>query len=67
MILAQADRTIILQPGQKQLFLDDHIVEEISGLDRTMHRPRKHGPVLKADIPSDGASSLVELRAFRVV
>jgi len=29
--------------------LDDHIVEELSGLERTMHQPRKRGQVLKAD------------------
>ena len=36
------------------MFLDDFVVQELSRLGRTMHRPRKRGPVLKADIPSDG-------------
>ena len=49
-----AEKTLELQPGKKQLFLDDFVVQELSGLGRTMHRPRKRGPVLKADIPSDG-------------
>jgi len=40
---------ITLRPGQKQLLLDDHIVEELSGLERTMHQPRKRGQVLKAE------------------
>ena len=52
--LAQAGEVITFQPGRKQLFLDDHIIEETSSLKRTMHQPRKRGPVLKADIPSDG-------------
>ena len=45
---------IALKAGRKQLFLDDFVVQELSRLGRTMHRPRKRGPVLKADIPSDG-------------
>ncbi|MCZ6635066.1 MAG: hypothetical protein O7G87_16840 [bacterium] len=46
---------ISLQPGQKQLFLDDFVVQEIQHLDRTMHRPEKSDPLLKADRPSDGS------------
>ena len=51
---AQPDGPVTLQTGKKQLFLDDHVVEELSGLSRVMHRPGKRGPVLKADVPSDG-------------
>ena len=46
---------ISLQPGQKQLFLDDFIVQETHNLNRTMHRPVKSDPILKADRPSDGS------------
>ena len=46
---------ISLQPGQKQLFLDDFIVQEAHKLNRTMHRPVKSDPILKADQPSDGS------------
>ncbi len=33
----------------KQLFLDDHAVESMSGVKRTLHRPDKPGPVLRPD------------------
>jgi len=51
---AQQDEPIELKPGQRQLFLDDHIVERIEGLKRTMHQPQKQGPVLKAEEPWEG-------------
>ncbi len=40
--------------SHRQLFLDDHIVERIEGLKRTMHQPQKRGAVLKADRPWEG-------------
>ena len=40
--------------SRRQLFLDDFIIEDIDGLTRTMHRPVKHGPVLKAEKPWEG-------------
>ncbi|MBC8356381.1 MAG: hypothetical protein H8E66_30755 [Planctomycetes bacterium] len=40
--------------SQRQLFLDDFIVERIDGLTRTMHQPVKRGPVLKAEEPWEG-------------
>jgi len=48
------DQAITVEPGLKQLFLDDYAVQEMKGLRRRMHSPEKKGPVLKADIPSDG-------------
>ena len=38
----------------KNLFLDDHIIAESTGLTRTMHKPSNRRLVLKADRPSDG-------------
>ena len=35
--------------SQRQLFLDDYIVERIDGLKRTMHQPAKRGAVIKPD------------------
>ena len=35
--------------SQRQLFLDDHIIERIAGLKRTMHQPVKRGAVIKPD------------------
>lgn len=59
---AQLDAgTVSLTPGQRQLFLDDLVVQEITGLTRTMHKPEKRGAVLKPDIPSDGV--LIQIRS----
>ena len=52
---------IDMTPGTKHLFLDDHVVQETSGLLRTMHQPDKRGAVLKPDVPSDG--SLIQVRS----
>lgn len=39
---------------QRQLFLDDHIVEGIEGIERALHQPVKQGPVLKAEASWEG-------------
>ncbi len=36
-------------PGQRQLFLDDHGVEKMENLTRTMHQPDKKGAVIRPD------------------
>ena len=33
----------------RQLFLDDHAIEDTTGLRRTLHQPTRHGPVLCPD------------------
>ena len=39
-----------INPAQhKQLFLDDHTIESLSGVKRTLHPPQKCGPVLRPD------------------
>ena len=39
-----------IDPGRnKQLFLDDHAIESMSGVKRSLHRPVRYGPVLKPD------------------
>ena len=39
-----------INPAQhKQLFLDDHAIASMSNVNRTLHQPDKHGPILKAD------------------
>ena len=50
------DGAIRVDPGRKQLFLDDYVLERVTNLQRTMHQPQKRGPVVKADRPSDGQS-----------
>ena len=38
--------------SQRQLFLDDHLVATISGLQRTMHAPMKRGAVIRSPDPN---------------
>ncbi len=45
---------VAIQPGQRQLFLDDLVIAEATGLARTLHRPEKRGAVIRPDIPTDG-------------
>jgi hypothetical protein len=45
------DFPLEIKRGQRQLFLDDVIVERSEGLKRTMHRPIKRGAVLEPDQP----------------
>ena len=33
----------------KQLFLDDHAIESTKSIKRTLHKPVKHGPILRAE------------------
>ena len=51
---ARATDAIPLEPGKRELFLDDQVLDQTENLSRSFHRPRKRGVVLKADIPSDG-------------
>lgn len=37
----------IVVDSQRQLFLDDYIIEAASGLERRINKPVKHGPVLR--------------------
>ena len=59
--VASAQETLPVSVGERQLFLDDHGIAKIDGLQRTMHQPKKRGAVVKPDVPSDG--NLLELRA----
>jgi len=45
--LLAGEEPLLLEPGRKQLFLDDLIVEQLNGLTRAMHQPKKRGAVLK--------------------
>ena len=40
--------------GDRHLFLDDGVVEEMAGLQRSLHQPEKRGPVLKSEEPWEG-------------
>lgn len=42
--------SVVLRPGERQLFLDDFILGDLNGATRVIHQPRKHGtePVLRA-------------------
>ncbi len=49
-----SDAPIEIALGQRQLFLDDYVIERMDDLQRTMHRPEKRGAVIRPDIASDG-------------
>lgn len=53
--LAADERPQPLDIGsRRQLFLDDHLIDRMDGLTRSMHQPVKRGPVLKAEHPWEG-------------
>jgi len=51
-----AETTIIEIGNQKQLFVDDHIIEQMDNLKRVMNQPKKYpgNPVLVPDRPWEG-------------
>lgn len=51
----RADEPLRIPAGQRQLFLDDHVIESIQKLTRTMHTPEKRGAVLRPDVDADGS------------
>ncbi len=52
---ASADDTFEVSVGERQLFLDDHGIAKIDGLQRTMHQPKKRGAVIEPDQPWESA------------
>lgn len=48
--------TLVLQPGQKQLFLDDYWLGDLNQVTRVNHQPTKYtgNPLIRPDVPSDG-------------
>lgn len=55
----RADDAVFRVPrGQRQLFLDDHGIEKISNLKRTMHSPRKRGAVIRPPFLGKKPSSI---------
>ena len=46
---ATAQETVPGSVGERQLFLDDHGIAKIDGLQRTMHQPQKRGAVIEPD------------------
>lgn len=44
-----SDSAITIETGERQLFVDDHIVGEIVHLRRTLHQPLKMGAVIRPD------------------
>ena len=51
-VVIAGDQAVAVQLGQRELFLDDHVIAEINQLHRTMHQPNKQGAVIRAD-PGD--------------
>ena len=49
-IPAHLRKALVINPDiNKQLFLDDHSIEHMSGVVRTLHSPEKQGPVIRPD------------------
>ena len=42
--------------GYRQLFVDDHVIARMQGVERVLHQPKKHpaNPLVKAEQPSEG-------------
>lgn len=53
--LAFAEEVRSIPVGQRQLFLDNEIIQKMDGLSSTMHSPVKRGAVIKPDVVSDGS------------
>ena len=51
--LTADDQILTVPPGQRQLFLDDHGIATIEGLQRKLHQPRKVGAVIRSPNPKD--------------
>ena len=47
---------LVLQPGQRELFLDDFIIGDLYRTTRVIHQPVKFAgnPVIRPDLPTDG-------------
>ena len=46
------DKAIHIPIGQRQLFLDDQVIEKVEHLHRTMHQPEKRGAVIRSANPT---------------
>ncbi len=51
---ALAEEHVTMTLGQKQLFLDDYVVERMEGVERTMHQPEKRGAVFRPYFKNGG-------------
>jgi len=49
---AAEDNVICVPVGQRQLFLDDQVIESVEHLKRTMHQPEKRGAVIRSVNPA---------------
>lgn len=45
------ERAFKIPVGQRQLFLDDHVIGRLDNVVRTMHRPEKRGAVIRSPNP----------------
>ena len=58
------ENIVFLKEGQRQLFLDDFVIEETSGLRRVMHQPVKKGAVIRPNWPAGETSLQTRSTAF---
>ena len=50
-VSAVRDSSITISSGQKQLFLDNHVLARLERVKRTLHQPKKYGAVIRPDRP----------------
>jgi len=50
-----------LRTGQKQLFLDNHVLAGLENVKRQLHLPQKYGPVIRPDQPWEGESIQIRM------
>src|SRR5437879_13272861 len=43
------DGSVTISSGQKQLFLDDHVLARLERVKRTLHQTKKSGAVIRAE------------------
>ena len=53
----QREGIVFLKEGERQLFIDDYSIQEMRGLQQTMHQPVKKGAVIRPNWP-EGETSL---------
>lgn len=46
------DFELINPKEHKQLFLDNHVIESMKGVKKSLHQPQKWGPVIKSGYQS---------------
>ncbi len=54
MVPASSEPDILDIGSQRELFVDEYLIDDMDGLDLRLHHPRDEGPILKFDKPWEG-------------